>query len=52
MAVLIYSAWRKFKRPFQGFSTFDMDQLGKICQHHRKERLKGTKIAKIKSDMS
>ena len=50
MAVLIYGAWCKVKRPFQGFSTFDLDQLGKTCRHHSKERLKGSEIAKFESD--
>ena len=47
MAVLM-----KVNRPFQGCSAFDMDQLRKICRHHWKERLKGSKIAKFKSDTS
>ena len=29
----------KHVRPFPGFSTFYMDQLGKIRRHHWKERL-------------
>jgi len=32
------------------FSTFDMDQLGKILQHHWKERIKISKLAKFESD--
>ena len=34
------------------FSTFQMDQLGRIHQHHWKERLKISKIAKFESDTS
>ena len=34
------------------FSTFVMDQSGKICLQHWKERLKISKIAKFKSDTS
>ena len=32
------------------FSTFDMDQLGKILRHHWKERIKISKLAKFESD--
>ena len=32
------------------FSTFDMDQLGKILWHHWKERIKINKLAKFESD--
>ena len=28
-----------------------MDMFGKICRHHRKERLKISKIAKFESDL-
>ena len=35
---------------FTVFSTFDMDKLGKICQHHWKEHLKISKIAVFESD--
>ena len=34
------------------FSTFDMDKLGKIRQHHWKERLDIGKTAKFESDSS
>ena len=34
------------------FSTFQMDQLGRIHQHHWKERLQISKIAKFESDTS
>ena len=34
------------------FSTFDMDKLGKIRQHHWKERLDISKTAKFESDSS
>ena len=34
------------------FSTFFMDQFGKIRRHHWKERLKISKIAKFESDAS
>ena len=34
------------------FSVFLMDQFGKIRRHHRKERLKISKIAKFESDTS
>ena len=33
------------------FSTFDMDKFEKICGHHRKERLKISKISKFESDL-
>lgn len=39
-------------RPFHGFSTFDMDKIGKICQHHWTEYLNISQIAKSESDMS
>ena len=32
------------------FSTFNMDNLGKICRHHWKERLNISKIVKFESD--
>ena len=49
MAVLIYGAWRKVKRPFQGLSTFDMDQLGKISRHHEKVvKLLSLKVIRLK----
>ena len=32
------------------FSTFNMDNLGKICRHHWKERLNSSKIVKFESD--
>ena len=35
----------RLNRPLLGISTFDMDNLGKIREHHGKERLKITKIA-------
>ena len=35
--------------PSAVFSTFHMDQLGKIRRHHLEERLKISKIAKFKS---
>ena len=31
------------------YSTFDVDKLAKICRHHRKERLKMSKIAEFES---
>ena len=34
------------------FSTFDMDKLRKIRQHHWKERLSVSKTAKFESDTS
>ena len=34
------------------FSTFFMDQFGKIRRHHWKERLKISNIAKFESDTS
>ena len=34
------------------FSTFDMDKLGKIRQHHWKERLDIGKTTKFESDTS
>ena len=34
------------------FSTFHMDQLGKILRHHWKERLKISIFAKFESDLS
>ena len=37
---------------FYGFSIFDIDKFGKICQHHWKEHLKISKIAKFESDFS
>ena len=41
-----------FTRPFHGFfSSFDWFQLVKICQHHWKEHLKISKIAKCESDL-
>ena len=39
-------------RYFHGFSTFDMDKIGKICQHHWTEYLNISQIAKSESDMS
>ena len=50
MAVLIYGTRRKVNRPSHGFSTFDVDQLGKICRHHSKERLKllSLKVLRLK----
>ena len=30
---------------------FDIDKFGKICQHHWKEHLKISKIAKFESDL-
>ena len=53
-------SWRKvtfrnFTRigPSRVFWTFDMDQWGKICWHHWKDRLKISKTAtKFESDMS
>ena len=33
------------------FSTFDMDEFGKIRRHHWKERLKISKISKFESDL-
>ena len=36
---------------FTVFSTFDIDKLGKIHQHHWKEHLKISKIAKFESDL-
>ena len=35
----------RLDRPCHGISTFDMDKLGKIREHHWKERLKISKIA-------
>ena len=41
-----------FTRPFHGFfSSFDWNQLVKICQHHWKEHLKISKVAKCESDL-
>ena len=41
-----------FTRPFHDFfSSFDWFQLVKICQHHWKEHLKISKIAKCESDL-
>ena len=37
---------------FTVFSTFDMDQLGKIRRHHWKERLNISNNAKFESDTS
>ena len=34
-----FTLLKHINRPFDGFSTFDMDKLGKIRQLHRKERL-------------
>ena len=33
------------------FSTFDMDEFGKIRRHHWKGRLKISKISKFESDL-
>ena len=37
---------------FTVFSTFDVDKLGRICQHHWKERLNISKTAKFESNTS
>ena len=37
---------KELSRPFHGFlKSFDMDKLGKIRQHHWKQRFKISKIA-------
>ena len=38
------------KSPFHGFSTFDMDKIGKICGDHWNERLNIIIIAKFEVD--
>ena len=38
------------KSPFHGFSTFDMDKIGKISGHHWNERLNNIIIAKFEGD--
>ena len=40
-------------RLFHGsiFQLFDMEKLGKVRRHHRKERLKISKIAKFECDL-
>ena len=38
------------KSLFHGFSTFDMDKIGKICRHHWNERLNIIITAKFEGD--
>ena len=33
------------------FLTFDVDQIEKVSQHHRKEPLKANKVAEFESDL-
>ena len=48
---MVTAIYRSFYWPFYGFSIFDIDKFGKICQHHWKEHLKISKIAKFESDL-
>ena len=38
-----------FQTLSRGFSTLDMNQLGKICRNYWKKRLKISKLAKLES---
>ena len=49
---LLQTLLRLQRSCLHGFSTFDMDQLGKICRHHWKEPHKINKGAKSESDTS